>query len=50
AVEHQHLSMPLSVMGDACRRPNDFLVLDHYVSEEEMRRRRQNIEESGDPC
>lgn len=49
AVEHQHLNMPLSIMGDACNRP-DALVLDHYVSQEEMRRRWENLQRSGDPC
>lgn len=50
AVEHEHISMPLSIMGDACRRPTQSMVLDHYVSEEEMRRRWQNLQRTGDPC
>lgn len=50
AVEHEHISMPLSIMGDACRRPGQSMVLDHYVSEEEMGRRWRNLQRTGDPC
>jgi len=51
AVEHQRLSMPLSIFGDACRKSDgDSYVLDHYVSKEQMRQRWRNLQQSGDPC
>ncbi|CAE7227028.1 GALT6 [Symbiodinium natans] len=51
AVDHQRLSMPLSIFGDACRRSDgESLVLDHYVSQDQMHRRWHNLQQSGDPC
>jgi len=51
AVEHQRLSMPLSIFGDACRKSEgESFVLDHYVSQEQMRHRWRNLQQSGDPC
>jgi len=51
AVEHEQLVMPLSIVSDACRRSDgQTLMLDHYVSEAEMRRRWRNVQSSGDAC
>eukprot|EP00930_Biecheleria_cincta_P043353 TRINITY_DN29780_c0_g2_i1.p1 TRINITY_DN29780_c0_g2~~TRINITY_DN29780_c0_g2_i1.p1 ORF type:complete len:348 (-),score=63.00 TRINITY_DN29780_c0_g2_i1:65-958(-) len=51
AVEHEVLPMPLATTNQACTdKRGDSLVLDHWVTEDHMRRRWKNLLANGDPC
>lgn len=51
AVKHVNLKMPMSVLEDACKKPDGgTYVLDHYVPEDDMRKRWNNLQRTGDPC
>jgi len=51
AVEHEVLPMPLATMNQACKdKHGNSFVLDHWVTEDEMRKRWKGLLEDGDPC
>jgi hypothetical protein len=48
AVNHTKIDMPVSITNDGCSRPH--LVVDHYVTPEQMAHRWRHYQETGDPC